>query len=101
MSGRRGGRVAEGGGLLNRYRLVKAYRGFESLRLRHFLLKLLEKLSDFFRRIHLGYRCHCDITAVTLSCLINAVTGTLAFSDPYSNQHLGHWHLLILPRLKN
>jgi hypothetical protein len=27
--------VAEGGGLLNRYRLVKAYRGFESLRLRH------------------------------------------------------------------
>jgi hypothetical protein len=26
--------VAEGGGLLNRYRLVKAYRGFESLRLR-------------------------------------------------------------------
>src|ERR1700761_5821269 len=30
----RRGRVAEGGGLLNRYRLVKAYRGFESLRLR-------------------------------------------------------------------
>jgi hypothetical protein len=27
--------VAEGGGLLNRYTLVKAYRGFESLRLRH------------------------------------------------------------------
>ena len=26
--------MAEGGGLLNRYRLVKAYRGFESLRLR-------------------------------------------------------------------
>src|SRR6202167_5104463 len=31
------GRVAEGGGLLNRYRLVKAYRGFESLRLRQHL----------------------------------------------------------------
>jgi hypothetical protein len=31
---RRRGRVAEGGGLLNRYRLVKVYRGFESLRLR-------------------------------------------------------------------
>jgi hypothetical protein len=30
------GRVAEGGGLLNRYRVVKPYRGFESLRLRHF-----------------------------------------------------------------
>src|SRR6202020_1620410 len=29
------GRVAEGGGLLNRYRVVKPYRGFESLRLRH------------------------------------------------------------------
>ncbi len=28
------GREAEGGGLLNRYTLVKAYRGFESLRLR-------------------------------------------------------------------
>ncbi len=31
---RRRGRVAEGGGLLNRYRVVKLYRGFESLRLR-------------------------------------------------------------------
>ena len=29
--------MAEGGGLLNRYTLVKAYRGFESLRLRHSL----------------------------------------------------------------
>ena len=32
---RRRGRVAEGGGLLNRYRVVKPYRGFKSLRLRH------------------------------------------------------------------
>jgi hypothetical protein len=31
------GRVAEGGGLLNRYRVVKPYRGFESLRLRHLM----------------------------------------------------------------
>jgi hypothetical protein len=31
---RRRGREAEGGGLLNRYRVVKLYRGFESLRLR-------------------------------------------------------------------
>ena len=37
---RRCGRVAEGGGLLNRYRVVKPYRGFESLRLRK-SLKLL------------------------------------------------------------
>ena len=29
--------MAEGGGLLNRYRLVKAYRGFESLRLRQII----------------------------------------------------------------
>src|SRR3982074_874881 len=32
---RRCGGVAEGGGLLNRYRVVKPYRGFESRRLRH------------------------------------------------------------------
>ena len=31
----RRGRVAEGGGLLNRYTIVKSYPGFESLRLRH------------------------------------------------------------------
>ena len=29
--------MAEGGGLLNRYRVVKPYRGFESLRLRQFI----------------------------------------------------------------
>src|SRR4051812_29215331 len=44
------GREAEGGGLLNRYRVVKPYRGFESLRLRHFqalrALKCL-RLSGF------------------------------------------------------
>src|ERR1700752_2333570 len=34
---RRGGRVAEGGGLLNRYRALKPYRGFESPSLRQFL----------------------------------------------------------------
>src|SRR5258708_8421526 len=33
-SPRRGGRVAEGGGLLNRYRALKPYRGFESHPLR-------------------------------------------------------------------
>src|ERR1700756_3732166 len=42
----RRGRVAEGGGLLNRYRVVKPYRGFESLRLRHPQCKSLPK----FRR---------------------------------------------------
>ena len=30
--------MAEGGGLLNRYRVVKPYRGFESLRLRQPLI---------------------------------------------------------------
>jgi hypothetical protein len=37
----RRGREAEGGGLLNRYRVVKLYRGFESLRLRHSALLTL------------------------------------------------------------
>ena len=35
----RGGREAEGGGLLNRYTAQKLYRGFESLPLRRFLLR--------------------------------------------------------------
>ncbi len=34
---RRGGRVAEGDGLLNRYTGLNPYRGFESLPLRHFI----------------------------------------------------------------
>src|SRR5207245_6406064 len=33
---RRGGREAEGGGLLNRYTGYNLYRGFESLPLRHY-----------------------------------------------------------------
>ena len=37
------GRVAEGGGLLNRYRVVKPYRGFESLRLRQFITILIPR----------------------------------------------------------
>ena len=38
--------MAEGGGLLNRYRVVKPYRGFESLCLRHPLFR-----SNALRRI--------------------------------------------------
>jgi hypothetical protein len=38
VTGRRDGREAEGGGLLNRYRTLKFYRGFESLSLRHHLV---------------------------------------------------------------
>ena len=37
---RRGGRVAEGGGLLNRYTGQNLYRGFESLPLRHYFCYL-------------------------------------------------------------
>ncbi len=37
---RRRGRAAEGGGLLNRYRVVMPYRGFESLRLRQLRTEL-------------------------------------------------------------
>jgi hypothetical protein len=40
--------VAEGGGLLNRYRVVKPYRGFESLRLRQLYAKPAAKV-DFGR----------------------------------------------------
>src|SRR5262249_14330507 len=39
VSARSGGRVAEGGGLLNRYRGLNPYRGFESPPLRHFGLR--------------------------------------------------------------
>src|ERR1700761_5029299 len=39
------GREAEGGGLLNRYRVVKPYRGFESLRLRQFSNFLIEHVG--------------------------------------------------------
>jgi hypothetical protein len=41
--------VAEGGGLLNRYRVVKPYRGFESLRLRQTAINLV---------IYLRYAIH-------------------------------------------
>ena len=37
--------MAEGGGLLNRYTLLKAYRGFESLRLRQNPAPVLPSLS--------------------------------------------------------
>jgi hypothetical protein len=46
----RRGREAEGGGLLNRYRVVKPYRGFESLRLRHFRSRHLRP-DDLTRRV--------------------------------------------------
>ena len=43
--GRRG-REAEGGGLLNRYRVVKLYRGIESLRLRQNCIGLIRPSND-------------------------------------------------------
>ncbi len=52
------GREAEGGGLLNRYRVVKLYRGFESLRLRQLLPSpsiLLLTLSSFDILSQLSY----------------------------------------------
>ena len=51
--------MAEGGGLLNRYTLVKAYRGFESLRLRHwhYPLRLTKAPADLVvAREHLPLR---------------------------------------------
>jgi hypothetical protein len=59
---RRCGRVAEGGGLLNRYRVVKPYRGFESLRLRHpssFAYRVeLQPQEILFRNVNVvGQKC--------------------------------------------
>ena len=49
--------MAEGGGLLNRYTLVKAYRGFESHPLRHLpSTKSLKRLD-----VSAGIRCGCAI----------------------------------------
>ena len=45
VSPRRGGRVAEGGGLLNRYRGLNPYRGFESPSLRQYALSALKSLG--------------------------------------------------------
>jgi hypothetical protein len=53
------GRVAEGGGLLNRYRVVKPYRGFESLRLRHPAARK-RALQD----LQIPPRCACRIVRV-------------------------------------
>src|SRR6266568_4850595 len=46
------GREAEGGGLLNRYRVVKPYRGFESLRLRHHISQCPD-IADAFHEPNL------------------------------------------------
>jgi hypothetical protein len=54
--------VAEGGGLLNRYRVVKPYRGFESLRLRQFTRQLFDLFR--FSKIALGARAHPDASLV-------------------------------------
>src|ERR1700761_1645460 len=57
------GRVAEGGGLLNRYRLVKGYRGFESLRLRQSnAIRIMDdRRSDMARR-------RSDLTSSACCC---------------------------------
>src|SRR6266550_1652013 len=44
----RGGRVAEGGGLLNRYRALKPYRGFESPLLRARFARMLNVECSMF-----------------------------------------------------
>src|SRR5262249_6375702 len=56
VSARSGGRVAEGGGLLNRYRGLNPYRGFESPPLRHFGLRKRRFLPLFpMRRIRCAH----------------------------------------------
>jgi hypothetical protein len=72
--------VAEGGGLLNRYRLVKAYRGFESLRLRH--LQPLEIVEE--RTARPAGVCHGSLSQPTTAakgldspCICNVATALL------------------------
>jgi hypothetical protein len=62
---RRRGRAAEGGGLLNRYRVVKPYRGFESPRLRHIALILLG-LNCISKVIPLSYPSRFSARTVVL-----------------------------------
>ena len=50
---RRDGRVAEGGGLLNRYRVEKLYRGFESPSLRQLPYKSI-KFSNILKNLQLS-----------------------------------------------
>src|SRR5579871_2149588 len=52
---RRDGRVAEGGGLLNRYRVEKLYRGFESLSLRQ--IPLYQSLNQQSSALDAGLPC--------------------------------------------
>ena len=59
--------MAEGGGLLNRYRVVKPYRGFESLRLRHRSLAIPNLALELFAE-HMAVRlgiCPLFRTSVT------------------------------------
>jgi hypothetical protein len=62
--------VAEGGGLLNRYRVVKPYRGFESLRLRH-------PLADFLSRELFGPLC--AMIRLAISNAIIRITSRIRF----------------------
>jgi hypothetical protein len=57
--------VAEGGGLLNRYRVVKPYRGFESLRLRH-LRPNPEQIALFLNLTHTGADRQRSLAATAL-----------------------------------
>jgi hypothetical protein len=72
--------VAEGGGLLNRYRLVKAYRGFESLRLRQLL---------FFRGLAANWRSKIAPQMPRLPSMITVSVGTTV-----RRQHSRSWPFL-------
>ena len=65
----RRGRVAEGGGLLNRYRALKPYRGFESLRLRQFYY------SKMPRVILPPHKSPCDAGFGSFLCVPRSVGG--------------------------
>ena len=75
--------MAEGGGLLNRYRLVKAYRGFESLRLRQFganicgeshILQILPTLEP---TLTTGFRWATALPLHAIALLLDVASTTL------------------------
>src|SRR5437868_8829628 len=81
------GRVAEGGGLLNRYRVVKPYRGFESLRLR-------QNTNLRYRAIFCDRAADCDRQVSVINIVRLGVAATrFNSSNPSRSQNgsLANW----------
>jgi hypothetical protein len=64
----RRGREAEGGGLLNRYRVITPYRGFESLRLRQCRQIAISRMGRQWPRRRGQGRCYQRRSEPTTKC---------------------------------